>query len=271
MRQFVRDVFSSDVESINDFKVRIEKIEKEFSKKQNCANKRNNFNFFYRGDRYCTPTQCKLFREKLLRDEHRLFEEWQHNCEARELGKCKETRCGGLMCLAYMQHYKGNTRLLDFSTDPFVALRFACGEQGRNCRKKVTVYCTNQIDFTVASLINSETEKALMGLVTSKEPPSFGGNVLAQDLFIRVDHSFPRIERQKGLFLFMGNHYHGDVDSQYVQQEKIPHELTPTTGRGKLYPGYVGVLTIAPSAIEGIRNALENQDCYKMKTLMDKE
>ena len=47
-----------------------------------------------------------------------------------------------------MQHYKGNTRLLDFTRDPLVALRFACGEDGDNCRKKVTVYVAESIDLS---------------------------------------------------------------------------------------------------------------------------
>lgn len=274
MRIFASDVFGSDVESIEDFLICIEKIKKEFSNKENCEGKRLNFQFFYRGDRFCMPTQSNLFRHKLLSKEHQLFEEWQENCDARKEGKCKGNYCGKLMCLAQMQHYKANTRLLDFTEDPLVALRFACGREGENCRKKVTVYCTEQIDLRQNSEEKDNIiEDTMIGLVTSQFPPAVGKDILSKDIFIRVDQDFGRIVRQKGLFLFMGNHYHDDEKkSRYIQEKKIAHELSSTSGRGKLYPGYVGVLTIAKSAVEQIRAELEENEKYaeyKMKYLMD--
>ena len=165
MKTFVRDVFSSDVESIDDFKARIHKINDTFSNKQNCQNKSKNFEFYYRGDRFCMPTQSNLFRQKLLSEEHTRFAEWQKDCDSKKLGICKGVQCGSLMCLVHMQHYKGNTRLLDFTTDPYVALRFACGNEGENCRKKVTVFCTQEIDLTK---MDDEWERTLISLVNSK-------------------------------------------------------------------------------------------------------
>lgn len=274
MKKFARKYFESDVESVSDFLHRIKQIENAFRNKENCKNKNINFQFFYRGDRFCMPTQSNLFRYKLLSKEHQLFEEWQKNCDSRKEGKCEGNYCGKLMCLAQMQHYKANTRLLDFTEDPLVALRFACGREGDNCRKKVTVYCTDQIDMTQNSKPEDNIiEDTMMSLVTSQCPPTEGKDILSKDTFIRVDQAFGRIKRQKGLFLFMGNHYHGDEkESRYIQEEKIPHELSSTSGRGKLYPGYVGVLTIAKSAVEQIRAELEEDEKYaeyKMKYLMD--
>ena len=271
MRIFAREVFVSDVENLSDFNERIRRIETAFRNEQNCKDKTVNFQFFYRGDRACMSTQSNLFRYKLLSKEKRLFEKWQKGCAAKAAGKCAGDYCGKVMCLAQMQHYEANTRLLDFSTDPFVALRFACGRVGENCRKKVTIYCTDQIDLTQSCPRNNEIEAAMMQLVTSDAPPADQDAILSQDIFIKVDRSFGRIDRQKGLFLFMGNHYHGDYNSKYIRNKKIAHELSSTEGRGKLYPGYVGVLHIAASAVEKIRNDLEEIEIYKMDYLMDKK
>ena len=271
MKTFAREVFDSDVESIEDFKARIKRIETEFKNEKNCKDKTINFYFFYRGDRECMPTQSNLFRRKLLLEEKQLFAKWRNECTAKKAGKCAGDYCGKLMCLAQMQHYEANTRLLDFTTDPLVALRFACGRDGENCRKKVTIYCTGQIDLTQSCQQNNEIEAAMMQLVTSDIPPADMGAILSQDIFIKVHQSFGRIARQKGLFLFMGNHYHGDYNSKYIKDKKIAHELSSTEGRGKLYPGYVGVLNIAASAVEKIRDELEKVEAYQMDYLMDKK
>ena len=268
MRDFLYETFTSDVESLIDFEKRIEDIKKEFSKPAHWEDKNMNFAFFYRGDRFCMQTQCHLFRKRLIKEEAALFGEWQNSCNLKSIGECDGENCGDFMCLTRMQHYNSNTRLLDFTEDPRVALRFACGREGENCRKKVTVYCAQQIDFTKDDN-TAKYGKAFMSLVKSNKPPLEHEEILSQDWFVKVDKSFGRIKRQEGLFMFMGNHKHPDINHRYIKDKKIPHELSETTGRGKIYPGFTGVLKISPNAIESIRAELENNNKYKMNYLMD--
>lgn len=243
------------IKSLEEFKERIVDIKKNL--------KSSNLEIYYRGDKYDTPTQCNLFRKHLIKQEDINFSKWVNNCSAKNICNCKN--CESLMCLAYMQHYKGNTRLLDFTSDPLVALRFACGKDGENCKKKVTFYSTEVIDLTQNS--NPSFADKLMDLVKSNydSPPKC--NALCNDYFIKVDQSFPRIQSQKGLFLFMGN-----KDSIYSTHKQYPtkveHELSNKFGRGKNVKGQFGVITIHPKAVEKIRNELENIEEYKMDYLM---
>ncbi len=220
-----------------------------------CA--RKDFQFFYRGDKICTQTQSKIFRDGTFQIENVLFKHWQENCCAKKLGVCDCKHKGSLLCLAYMQHYsKFGTRLLDFSRDPYVALRFACGKEGDNCRKKVTIYATKSFKLGDKS---QEVEERMMELVNGDCERYSQNKYMAEDYFIEVDKTFPRIERQDGLFLFMGNRARLD-DQRSTYSYKVTHELSPWIGRGnaKKYEGYVGVLNISPCAVAQIRDELDN-------------
>ncbi len=274
IRKFLCDIFDRDVISLSDYETRIVKLNNFF--KSHCN---RSFQAFYRGDRFCTPTQSKLFRNDLLSSEHTEFENFSldtHDGFQSDFEK-----------LAYMQHYQGQTRLLDFSKDPLVALRFACGTRKDNCRKKVTFYYTNYIDDPNSS----EEIQILMQLV--KSPVAFsivkikdqlrnqGYNIEAEkivktfseDYFVEGNFDDLRMERQKSIFLFMGNIENYRFNSELPGRNqrcryKVIHELSPTVGRGRMYPGYVGVFNIAAEAVPGIREELENTEEYNMNWLM---
>lgn len=256
-------VFSEDVVCLKDFNKRIAEIEKVISK-----NKKPEFKYFYRGDKFCTPVQSKVFRCDNLKNENTMFQGWQEQCYAREIGVCNCEYKGSLHCLAYMQHYnERGTRLLDFTRDPLVALRFACGNEGEDCRKKVTIYVTESIKTDG----KSEIEESLMKLVRSDYEISCGdrNEHIGKDYFIEVDKTFPRIEQQDGLFLFMGNRK-DTFETNPKYKHKVKHELS-YNGRGEEYKGYVGVLNISPSAVKGIREELESDEKYKMDYLMSEQ
>ena len=259
------DCFSEDVVSIDDYLDRVQNIERFIQRKRKCKK----WNIFYRGDRYFTPVQSNLFRRNQLADEADNFQKWQLSC--------KDSKSGSFECLAKMQHHINGTRLLDFTEDPLVALRFACGEEGDNCPKKITVYCTDFVEMDTTEWEN--IKKAFMKLVTANETLSNvcfdkkEKELLCRDYFVRAIPAFERIKRQKGLFLLMGNQKFSNNkrEIKFCETHKIKHELSPTAGRGKFEPGFVGVLKINPLNIEKIRNDLESSCHYRMKYLMNEE
>lgn len=264
------DVFAEDVTSVEDYTQRIEKIKK-FCEE----NKGYNFHFYFRGDRYCAKTQSNFFRDGNLVDENMNFEKWTNICTMKSKGFCNCDEKGKFICLAYMQHYQGNTRLLDFTTDAKVALRFACGAKGDNCRKKVTIYNTNYI--AVDGFNRDDLLSQFVQFVKSDVNLNNNLNIPTEDYFIEMPEKFPRIQRQKGLFLFMGNQTTSELmktnrdDCENNQNKKVKHELSPTKGRGTEYDGYVGVLSISPNAVEQIRNELEQTIDYNMNYLMGED
>ena len=269
------DIFDTDIVSVYDYENRISKLQQFMD-----SSRQNGFQAFYRGDLFCTPTQSKLFQNNLLESEHESFENF--TLINREHFQSDFEK------LAYMQHYQGTTRLLDFSKDPLVALRFACGEKHNNCRKKVTFYYTNYIDEPS----RSEEVEILMHLVKAPflfSPVMIGKNLqmhgynitleqiietLSQDYFVDVNFEDLRMERQKSIFLLMGNRDNRNscrgLRNSRKNYNKLIHELSPTVGRGKMYPGYVGVFKIAAKAVPEIREELERREKYSIEWLMPK-
>ena len=265
--EYLEPYFRDDVVSLEDFEWRITEIKGKLAKF--LANNET-FKCFYRGDKFCTPTQSKIFRDDIFEIEDSLFRLWQDNCCAKKLGicQCKPQDMGSLLCLAYMQHYCDiGTRLLDFSKDPKIALRFACGDKEKNCsgcRKKVTIYVVESIGVEE----HPEIENSFIKLVTSGNANRFLDEYNKKDYFIEMNQNFPRIERQNGLFLFMGNRS-SDNNERQNHSTKIKHELSQSDGRGSSYKGYVGVLNIAASAIDEIRTELDKINEYNIKYLME--
>lgn len=265
-------IFETDVESKEDFEKRIQEIRGFFINKS--KGKGKDWKTFYRGDRYCTQTQSKLFRYGELADEADIFKNWKET---------NRTICekypDEFMQLAYMQHEKGNTRLLDFTEDPLVALRFACGDEDEKekCRKKVTIYMTTCIDYDPQNPKPEEAEviKSYMRLVKSGLDLNYIENdkeAWMHDTFVRVPKCFPRIRQQAGLFLIMGNFTTSELieGKPQTHPEKKIHELSPTIGRGENYVGYVGVLGIKADKVDDIRGELEDDERYQIEYLMAK-
>ena len=260
------EVFDSDITSVNDYLCRIQKIKKFIRENRQYAADISKFDwtFFYRGDRYCSPIQSNFFRYGNINDEANNFKKWIN--ENQDLIREYTT---DFEKLAYMQHYSANTRLLDFTTDPKVALRFACGQKGDNCRKKVTLYNTACLKYDDTDF--SQKIETFMQLVKSKKSlDDYLKTMVLKDYFIEMPQNFPRIKRQKGLFLLMGNFTTSELlrGEPQPHNEKVKHELSPTKGRGDTYEGYVGVLSISPYCVEQIRDELEHTTCYRMDYLM---
>lgn len=274
IRKFLFDIFDSDVLSLQDYETRIGKLKNFLESRRN-----NSFRAFYRGDLFCTPTQSKLFRNDLLCSENIEFEKYSL--------ATRDSFQSDFEKLAYMQHYQGKTRLLDFSKDPFVALRFACGTEDDNCRKKVTFYYTNYISDPSSSeeirilmqLVKSPVDFSIAEIRAQLQKQGYDINdktiveILSKDYFVDANIDDLRMERQEGVFLFMGNidNYQFNSRQQGRNRKKVIHELSPTFGRGKIYPGYVGVFNIAAEAVPRIRKELENTEEYNMKWLMPPE
>ena len=268
----LEEVFQDDIDSIEKYIHCINKIKKILNKQPEV--KRNQWKFCYRGDRADSNVQCTLFKNGFLETENSMFQFWQDNCGIRNQGVCSCKHKGSLLCLAYMQHYcRWGTRLLDFSSDPLVALRFACGKDGQNEEKKVTMYIT---DFISAEEYHTKEDHFLQ-LVNSDLWIAEANRDIYEDTFIEIEKpSFEeqadtRIERQKGIFLFMGNRKSVE-ETNPRHDRKVAHKLSASVGRGKGYDGYVGVLKIAASKVEKIRDELDSTCKYNIHYLMnDKE
>ena len=274
LAELFSEIFSSDVTSVDDYGERIDAI-KRHTKNMSSSNLKS----YYRGDLYCTPIQSKFFREGRIEDEARNFFNYTKVHEE-ELNKFLEgdlydsygDTFKDIMRLSYMQHYESNTRLLDFSKDPYVALRFACGAKTScMCPKKVTIYCTSSIGCTTDE--DQRVLRNFMGLVKSdtNSVSHLDPDILKKDYFIELPLSFPRIDHQKDIFLLMGNFTTTELCSGKINehQTKVKHELSPTTGRGESYEGFVGVLRIAAQSVDEIREELESTEKYNMKYLME--
>lgn len=264
-------IFAEDVISVSDYLCRVKKV-RNFCKKNS---REHSFHFFYRGDCFCAKTQSNLFRYGNLNNEAASFEMWKK--EHWEI--CKKYP-NEFEQLAYMQHHQGNTRLLDFTEDPLVALRFACGRIGENCRKKVTIYNTDLVQYNGRD--EDERIQSYLRLIKSRSLKEQYEKTWNKDLFVKMGENFPRIKRQKGLFLLMGNFTTAELMGENIKEEgdggddkghkrKVKHELSATKGRGDNYDGYVGILGIAADCVGRIRDELEQETSYRMDYLMANE
>ena len=269
LNELLEEIFDTDVISLEDYRNRINEVENFFLNNGN-----SEWKTYYRGDKFCSKTQSNFFRFGDIKEEGKKFKKWKE----RHLDLCNKYD-DEFMRLAYMQHYAGNTRLLDFTEDPTVALRFACGKaeiSPYECPRKVTIYNTKCIEYHEPQA--KRTLQAFMELISSDNQEEIkriiekNGEVLKKDYFVEMPKTFPRIEKQNGLFLLMGNFTTGELISgkqDFNRTNKVKHELSPTIGRGCQYEGFVGVLRISPCAVAKIRDELEHTTCYRMDYLME--
>lgn len=200
---------------------------------------KNNDTLFFRGQltKYSTmdPTIARDNGEKLKR-ENALFEE------------NKNDNRSNFQNLAYMQHQGIATRLLDFTTDPLVALYFAVNNDQRE-DSSIYIFIRNNVaenslEAKLMSFIPSvktRNVKRLVEMFNAKfqEDISISNakEILQTDLFIDpislTDRSNYRMMQQKGTFAFPANIIeNGSIvgtqpfeDSKSYQEIIIPFEF----------------------------------------------
>ncbi len=230
------------------------------------------FKCFFRGDK-ADAVLCSHFmqRKDFVKREHLVFEDW-----------IKENPCydqNDFISLAIQQHYcdntKKGTRLLDFSQDILVALRFACGRTDNpNSDAKITVDISQYDEKQSARAAD-----ALLKLVKQPEIIDLSAfdkdelNSIKGDYFYVIDSSMERIVRQKGCFLLFGNLTDEELKTGKIRVHKTKkvHCLSENIGRGEDYPGYIGTIHVDPGSIDSILKELERSKSYNIDYLMEKD
>lgn len=109
--------------------------------------------------------------------------------------------------LVKMQHYQVCTRLLDLTTNPLVALFFACEED--------------------AEAFSGSMSAAMLLHEIQRELPAFQPYIkqrdLRQVLLVQAAMDNIRIQRQNGLFFLCGNYASDDEELQSVLRNKLLH------------------------------------------------
>lgn len=269
----VNDILKEPIDSKYKFEEAVEEIKKRMKCKMKHKSEENSENFdtktadfFYRGDKIGIPLQPKLFfNVACLKAEGRKFRE---KYEMNQIVNGESE----LHFLCRLQHCGDCTRLLDFSTDPLVALRFACGRNGENGDKRVTMIYT---DHKIEREIGDENVKTLMKMIRSDNLKNFTSEEkrqLCRDYFIVLPDFLDDIERcrrQSGAFLFPGNFKFSNPHT--YPDDKVTHKLSEKIGRGNEYRGFIVNIEIKSEFVEKIRNELEGTKYYSINYLMDSE
>ena len=201
---------SSIVESFSDFYERLKQI---------CNNEGNELNFFFRGhsDSKYEPIPS-IYRNDNIKYENRFY----HEAIRRNPIEFPEDM-STFDKLVKMQHYELPTRLLDITTNPLIALFFACqGNENKDGAVLVYSMLPEQIKYydsdSVCILSNLAKCQAGFVFTTNKESlvydiqqdkPNFKEKYLESDAVKKVLCVMPklnneRIIRQQGAFFIFG-------------------------------------------------------------------
>ena len=257
-----------EINTVEDFENLNSEIEKRI--KDSSPSGTENWRTFYRGEaKKYNDVNASIFRDDFL-----------FNHEGKYLNFLRGNDEVSLNALGKIQHYGGCTRLLDFSKDLNVALYMACC--AHDCEDGY-IYCynTNFIDNEsdpICDIIKDYTfynGSDLSGFL-SKLADNYGKTVsdiveiLKKDYFLDFDvlkDGNLRIQRQSGLFLWMGD---TNLKSSNANKEKAM-SLSDEDGRGSTYPGVVVIVKIAHELKEKIRDRLENPKIYTKGDLFPDE
>ncbi len=200
----------SMVESFSDFYERLKQI---------CSNESNELNFFFRGHSdYKYEPIPSIYRNDNIKYENRFY----HEAIRRNPSEFPEDM-STFDKLVKMQHYELPTRLLDITTNPLIALFFACqGNENKDGAVLVYSMLPEQIKYydsdSVCILSNLAKCQAGFVFTTNKgslvyniqqDKPNFKEKYLESDAVKKVLCVMPklnneRIIRQHGAFFVFG-------------------------------------------------------------------
>ena len=239
----------------------------DFSEEMEWLNE-NEFTFFYRGH---ASLSYKLLpsimrRQQWIVHENDMYNELKIAC-ADNFSKCRTH----LDFLVEMQHYGLPTRLLDVTTNPLVALYFACSSEP-DSNGEIIVFAVKNEDIKYSSsdkvsmlaslpslsykenkkinrLLSDKTitkkefnDKALCLLNEVKlEKPAFLDNMNSSDLskaiFVLPEKKNQRIRKQDGCFLICGlfEERNNPIPKfRYLDEDKIQIYLIPSKAKKKI-------------------------------------
>lgn len=186
----IEELLAEYISSVNKYVMVIKEIEDKMKESLRNDAIFENMTSFYRGDIMDSELKPKIFNTNRLEFEAKNFKiqykQRKKECES-ELH---------FLCRSQHEYEKTYTRLLDFSKNALVALRFACGREDENEDKKVTIFFTNVIrekDF-------EEDSKVFMKLVKSDNLKDFTPKEkehISKDHFIYLPEMLDDIERCK--------------------------------------------------------------------------